>query len=254
MIAALAVEWLKLRRSLAARVATLMLSVVPAVMALAFVRVAARGGSDALAAKASALIRGHGWAAYADALVQIFASAGLLGMGIVVIWCFAREFAEGTVVSLYATVVSRVQVAAAKLLVLTAWCLAVAVLVGLVAILIGVAGGLGLPAGSDVVVLGRVVVLAALTGLLALTAAVVACLGRGYLAGVAGLLGMVTAAQIAAVFGAGAWFPWSVPGYWAVGSAGGAPAVPESRLMVVPLTTALAALWTLGWWRRCRLA
>lgn len=216
MIAALAVEWLKFRRSVVARVATFVLLVVPAGIALAFVRAAASGGSDALATKASALIRGHGWTAFADALTQIFASAGILGMGIVVVWCFAREFAEGTVVSLYATVITRVQVAGAKLIILAGWCAVVDVVLGPAAFLVGLMGGLGPPTSHDLVLLGRVVVLAGLTGLLSLSAPVITCLGRGYLVGFAGLLGMVVAAQLAALSSAGGWFPWSVPGLWAV--------------------------------------
>jgi ABC-2 type transport system permease protein len=253
--AALTVEWLKLRRSRVPLVTAIVLLVLPAVMAALFLGMAANDGSDAMSMKAQALVTRGGWPGFVDALTQVYASAGLLGMGVVVAWCFGREFADGTVVSLFASATPRESVAAAKLAVLTWWSTGVSAALVPSALLVGLAAGLGLPDSQALLAVARVALLSALTGLSALTVALFASLGRGYLPAFGGLVGLVAAAQVAAVAGAGGWFPYAVPGLWAVASATPAlVAVPGWHLLVVPCWAAVIGAATVSWWRRAQLA
>ncbi len=64
-----------------------------------------------MSAKAALLLPGVGWAGYLGGLIQIYATAGVVGSGIVVGWCFGREYADRTVVSLYASATPRTAVA-----------------------------------------------------------------------------------------------------------------------------------------------
>jgi ABC-2 type transport system permease protein len=254
MRAALIVEWLKMRRSRVPRVAAIALLVLPAVMAALFLGMSGRGGNDAMTLKAEALVTRGGWAGFLDVLLQIYASAGLLGMGVVVAWSFGREYADCTVGSLYGSATPREVVAAAKLVVLTVWCLGLSVVLAPAAVLVGLAGGLGPPEAEAVAGVTRAVGLSALTGLLSLTVAAFASMGRGYLPAFGGLVGLVAAAQVAAVAGAGQWFPYSVPGLWAAASASPAlEAVPTWHLVVVPCTAFAIGLGTLAWWRHAEL-
>ncbi len=256
MSAAFAVEWLKLRRSRVASVTTIVLLVVPCGLAAGFLSVAHGTGGGALTAKAGALLVGDGWTGYLSFLNEIFATGGLLGMGIVVAWCFGREFAERTVVSLYACAISRDQVAAAKFAVLSVWSAAICLLLPPVALLTGLITGLGAPGAGELAAIGRLLVLAFMTALLALTVGVPASAGRGYLPAFGAIVGLVVAAQVAVLVGAGAWFPYSAAGLWAAsGPAGaaGVPAVPTWHLVVVPLTAIAALTATVGWWRRAEL-
>jgi len=150
MRAALVVEWLKMRRSRVPRVAAIALLVLPAVMAALFLGMSGGGGSDAMTLKAEALVTRGGWAGFLDVLLQIYASAGLLGMGVVVAWCFGREYADRTVGSLYGSATPREVVAAAKLVVVTVWCLGLSVLLAPAAVLVGLAAGLGPPDAAAV--------------------------------------------------------------------------------------------------------
>ncbi len=253
MSAAYAVEALKLRRSRVVAVVTLALLLVPALLARAFLIAAERGGADPMSAKASLLLPGPGWAGYLGGLIQIYATAGVVGSGIVVGWCFGREYADRTVVSLYASATPRTSVAWAKLVLLAAWSAAVGIGVAAAAGVIGIAAGLGLPDAADGRVLGRLAVLAVLSGLLALPVALPASIGRGYLPAIGGLMVLVVAAQVAMVAGAGTWWPWSVAAVWAMGTDAGMEPVAAVWLAVVPLVTALAAFVTVAWWRRAEV-
>lgn len=253
--AAYVVEWLKLRRSRVPRVTAAALLVLPAVMAALFLAMADRDRGDAMSLKAQALVTRDGWAGYLDALTQIYASAGLLGMGVVVAWCFGREYADRTVASLFGSATPRESVAAAKLAVLAVWCTGVSLALFPAALLVGLGAGLGLPDAEALAGLIRLAVLSLLTGLSALTIALFASVGRGYLPAFGGLVGLVAAAQIAVVAGAGGWFPYAAPGLWAVASA--TPTlgtVPVWHLLLVPCSAAVVGALTVAWWRRAELS
>jgi ABC-2 type transport system permease protein len=185
--------------------------------------------------------------------MQIYATAGVLGVGIVVGWCFGREYADRTVVSLYASATPREAMARAKLVLLTLWATAVGLAAVLVTLLIGLATGLGMPGDGDWHTAGRMTIMVVLSGLLALPVAMVASVGRGYLPAVGGLLGLVVLAQVATIAGAGGWWPWSVPAVWAMGPEAGMPAVAAARLLVVPAVALAGAVATVRWWRRAEV-
>ncbi|MEP6649351.1 MAG: ABC transporter permease [Lapillicoccus sp.] len=254
MRAASRVELLKVRRSRVPAVATVVVLLAPPLLAWAFLAAGRTNGVDPLRAKASALALGDGWLGYLNGLTQIAATGGFVGIGIVATWCFGREFADHTVVSLYASATSRRAVAAAKLVVLTGWGFSVSVLAAPVALGIGLLAGLGGPDAAALTALGRLSVLLALTGLLALIVGLFASVGRGYLAGFGGLIGVVVAPQLAIVAGAGAWFPWSAPALWALTPLNSAfVPMPTWHLIVVPLTALVTSGLTLAWWQTAEL-
>ncbi len=255
MGAAYVVEWLKLRRSRVPRVTAGLLLVVPAVMAALFLAMADMDRGDAIGLKAQALVTRDGWAGYLDAMTQIYASAGLLGMGVVVAWCFGREYADHTVASLFGSATPRESIAAAKLAVLALWCTGVSLALVPAALLVGLGAGLSLPDDDALAGLVRLAVLSMLTGLSALTIALFASIGRGYLPAFGGLVGLVAAAQVAVVAGVGGWFPYAIPGLWAVASA--TPTlgtVPVWHLLFVPCSAAVVGALTVAWWRRAELS
>ncbi|MEP7054316.1 MAG: ABC transporter permease [Actinomycetota bacterium] len=255
MHAAYHVELLKLRRGRVPAVASVVVLLAPPLLAWAFLAAAQANRGDPLSAKAAAMALGVGWAGYLNGLTQIAATGGFVGIGIVVAWCFGREFADYTVVSLYASATSRHTVAAAKLVVVTGWAAVVAVVAAPVALVIGLLAGLGSPDTATFAALGRLAVLLAATGMLALVVALFASLGRGYLAGFAGLAAIVVAPQLAIVAGIGAWFPWSAPALWAITPLNPTlTAIPTWHLIVVPLTALVTSALTLAWWQTAELS
>lgn len=253
MSPAYAVEALKLQRSRVVLVATLTLAVVPAAMARGFLAAAEQAGNDPASIKARAMLPGTGWTGYLGGAMQIYATAGVIGVGIVVAWCFGREYADRTVVSLYASATPREAVAAAKLVLLALWATATGLLAVLAIWMLGLVSGLGMPDDDAWRTLARLAALAVLSGLLALPVAVAASVGRGYLPAVGGLLVLVVLAQVATIAGAGGWWPWSVPAVWAMGPDAGLPAIAAARLFVVPTVALACAVLTVRWWRRAQV-
>jgi ABC-2 type transport system permease protein len=102
--------------------------------------------------------------------------------------------------------------------------------------------------------LGRQLAVGVLTAGLALVAALAASLGRGLLPGIASVIAVVVLAQIAAITGAGGWFPFATVGLWAttLGSDLFASVSALQLSMVVP--TAAVLVWlTIQCWRRLQL-
>ena len=77
----------------------------------------------------------------------------------------------------------------------------------------------------------------------------VASAGRGYLAAFGGLIGLIVAAQVAVLAGAGAWFPLSSPALWAADSPT-MGSVSIGQLALVPIMSLAAASATVAWWQQ----
>ena len=247
MRAALATESMKFVKARVPAVTSVMLTLGIAVLCAAMLR-ALDSGDPQLVAKLGALADPGGWVGFVLAASQITAIAGLLGFGVALSWLFGREFADGTVTGLFALPVGRGTIAAAKLVVYLAWSVAVAVLLAGALVLLGLVAGLG-PVPSDAVpILGRLVVVTLLTALLGIPAAWAATVGRGLMAGIGTIVGIVVVAQVAVFSGIGAWFPFSSPGVWATG----AP-VSSGQLALVAPVTLIAGVLVVVSWRRLQL-
>ncbi|MHA7264377.1 ABC transporter permease [Arthrobacter sp. TMN-37] len=181
---------------------------------------------------------------------------GLLGFGVVAGWVFGREFTDGTVGSLFLAAVSRTATAAAKLLLVLAWSGAVAVALTATLLAAGsITGTAGSAAGAGIFALAaKFLLITAATALLALPAAWAATLGRGYLAAIGAVIGIVVVAQLAAMTGLGGWFPFSAPGLWASQGGIGTDATTAVQVLLSVPVGALAAGLTLRSWRRLTLS
>ncbi|WP_020389818.1 ABC transporter permease [Kribbella catacumbae] len=247
MTPALVTELIKLARGTVPRATTAIL-VLGVSLICSSMLLATNTGDPQIAAKLGALIDPGGWAGYLTIAAQVTAAAGLLGCGVVLSWMFGREFGDGTITGLFAIPVSRPTIAAAKLLVYLAWLLFCSAALLAALLVFGLAFGLG-PIPADVLpALGRQFVLAVLTGVIAMPVAWAATIGRSILAGIAVAVGILVLSQIAAIAGAGQWFPFSVPALWAISTD-----VPSTHLtLVIPVVLASAGLAMLSW-RRLQL-
>lgn len=254
MVTAVRVEGLKLRRSAVCWWTAAIVGIgVPALTA-GFVA-AARGPAEApLAIKVNAMLIGQGWAAYLGLLAQVLSVAMLLGAGMVVAWCFGREFTDHTVTDLFALATSRPAIAAAKCVVVFVWAVAVTGLT--LAAAVALAPVAGLP-GVSINVLqpaGKVLIVGVSGALLAYPLAFLASVARGYLPAVGGLILVVVATQVLTVAGVGAWFPYAASSLWAgMGGAAAAAAVGPHHLLLIPVTGAAGIVWTIWWWGRMQV-
>lgn len=251
--AAIDTETRKFLRAPVPRAAAAMLVGGIALICLAMV-LAAEYGDPQAAAKLGPAVAEGGWTALLSAAAQITAVGGLIGFGVVLAWSFGREFNDGTISGLFALPVSRPQLAGAKFAVFGLWSFAVSAALVLALLGCGLGLGLGLPDGSAAALLGRQLAVGVLTAGLALVAALAASLGRGLLPGIASVIAVVVLAQIAAITGAGGWFPFATVGLWAttLGSDLFASVSALQLSMVVP--TAAVLVWlTIQCWRRLQL-
>lgn len=255
MRTALQIEWLKLRRSRVAQVATAVLvGFLPAVAA-AFMAVYSSGGDSQLVAKVATMVSGATWADYLAMIGQLTSMGALLTVGVVVCWVYGREFADGTVVGLFALPISRARVAWAKGIVVLGWGLATSVLGVLVALPLGLLLGLDAATTGEVArAAAKPVAVAALTTSLTLPLALVSSAGRGYLPGIGALLGIVVVTQIVTTIGAGAWFPWAAPGLWSgLGGSALAADVSALQLLLAFLVGVAGLALSARWWQQCEV-
>jgi ABC-2 type transport system permease protein len=249
--AAFAVEWLKLRRSRLSWLTAAIVGVGVPLLTAGFVASATHGPADSpLAIKVNSMLVGEGWLAYLGLLAQMLSVAMLLGVGIVVAWCFGREFSDRTITALYALPTSRATIAAAKFGVVMVWSMVVILLVVGIAFALAPVADIPAPSAAALGPAGKVLVVGVNGALLAYPLAFVASAGRGHLPAVAGLILIVVATQILTVIGVGAWFPYAATSLWAgMGGAAAAAMIAPHHLILIPLTAAAGVVATVWWWR-----
>ncbi|RLV56300.1 ABC transporter permease [Aeromicrobium phragmitis] len=246
---ALRVEFRKSLASPVLRAITVFVVVGIALLSGALVS-AALAGNAQVTAQLGHLAGTTGWPLLTGLVAQVTAAGGLLAFGVALSWMFGREFAEGTIAGLFGLPVTRASIAAAKLLVYAGW--VVGVSAGLVILVAGAGMALGLGTVDAGVIesLARQFILTVLSGLLAVPAAWAATLGRGYLPGVAGTIGLLALAQIAVVADTrvAAWLPIAAPALWAL-----FPDQVDHWQLLAALAVPLAfGVLTIRSWRRLR--
>jgi len=252
--AAISAELIKVRRAVmlwATAVAFVVAAMVGAFFMFVLQDPARARSLGLLGAKAQLSGGTADWPGYFALVAQIVGVGGMLLFGMILIWLFGREFADGTAKDLLALPTSRAAVVLAKLVVAMVWSLLLTV--ELVAVSLPLGAVLGLGGWSTQVLLNGVGVILAtsfLTVMLATTYALAASWGRGYLAAVATLFVTAITAQIVSAVGYGAWFPWAVPSLISgVAGADQATTGPAAILSVIVVGAAASAA-TVLWWQR----
>jgi ABC-2 type transport system permease protein len=251
--AALAVEALKLRRSVVARLASgLLVVLVPlgSVGTVALARSPRAVGPTA--AKLADYATGDLTTTHLVVCAQILSVAALVAGGFFVAWSFGRELESGTAGALFGLAVPRGTVALAKCLVTLAWiagCLVLTVSVT-VAASAAVAAGSGASFEAWPGVLTALVA-GLLGGGLALPFAWVATSTRSQLGTVGALVGVIATTQIVVLLGGGSWFPYAAPSLWTgMGGPDAAAAVGLPHLLLAAAVTPLAIAAVVHAWRR----
>ena len=253
-LAALWAESLKARRSKVPWLTALGFSLAPLMDGLFMVilKDPERARSMGLISAKAQLTAGVAdWPTFLAVLAQATAVGGGVLFALVTAWVFGREFADGTVKDLLALPTPRTAIVAAKFLVVAFWGTALTALVLVLGLGVGVA--VGLPGWSSALLVratGELAATACLTLALMPPVALLASIGRGYLAPVGWAMLTLFLAQIVAATGWGSWFPWSVPPLFA-GLAGPRSAqLGTHSYALVAVTLAAGLAGTFAWWRR----
>lgn len=254
LLPALSVEFLKSRRSRVPWVVAAGFSLAPIVGGLFMVILKDPEGArqlGLLGAKAQLTAGTADWPTFVNLLAQAVAVGGGILFAFLFAWLFGREFADRTVRGLLANPTPRWAIVCAKIIVGATWGVAITTWVLALGMVIGEL--VGLPGWSRDVVLGGIGGAAAagvLTIALQTLTAYFAGVGRGYLLALGWAVLAIFLAQIFAVLGWGAWFPFSVPAI-VTGAAGpSAEAVSAGGFAIVGLTALLGLVATIAWWER----
>jgi ABC-2 type transport system permease protein len=191
------------------------------------------------------------WPTYLGLVSQAMAVGGGILFAFLATWVFGREFADRTVRGLLAIPTPRWAIVVAKTIVVAAWGLAISAWVTVLGFAIGAV--VSIPGWSPALAwssLGSLAAIAAMTVGLQTTTALVASAGRGYIPPLGWAVLTIAAAQILAVLGHGAVFPWAVPAIVS-GAAGPDGEVATAVSYVIVAVTVLVGLAaTIAWWER----
>lgn len=186
------------------------------------------------------------WPTYLGLFGEIIAAGGFILFVLIVSWIFGREFVDGTLKDMLAVPIQRSSILLAKFVVAAIWSVALTVIIFVVGLIMGAV--IKLPGGSIGVVVHGVVLLT-VTALLAIAVtlpfAFFASAGRGYLLpiGLAVLILMMT--NVVAIIGWGEYFPWAVPGLYAMGKS----PLTAISYWIVFVTGLVGMIGTYLWWK-----
>lgn len=248
--AALAAEWLKLRRARVPWAAAVLL--VAGTLGITLAARSATDGQGAAAAKARLLLAASGpypW----GAATQVTAVGALLAVGVAFGWLHGQEFEEGRLETLFARPVSRAAVASAKVVLQAAWTVGVGLALVAGTALLALATAERFEPG-DLLLAGRLLAVVLLDGCLASLCVLAAVAARSTLGALGAAVVIVAAAQVLVLLGVGPWLPLTAPGLWAAE----ARPVVDGELAVglagAVLLGALAAAATVLVWARRDIA
>lgn len=186
------------------------------------------------------------WRAYLGLFSMIIAAGGFLLFSLVTSWVFGREFADSTLTDMLAVPVQRSSILLAKFVVVAAWSAMLTVVILTAGLMTG--AFIKLPGGSaSVIVQGStlVMVTAGLAMVVTMPFAFLASLSRGYLLPIGGAILAIMLANVAGLAGWGEYFPWGVPGLYAMAES----PLPLASYWIVLLTRLAGMLATDLWWK-----
>jgi ABC-2 type transport system permease protein len=163
---------------------------------------------------------------------------------------FGREFADGMITGLFALPVGRGRIALAKIVVHLTWTACAGLLLAAGVLVLGLLLGYGMPDAATRSGLGRLVVLAVLTGLIVTPVAWIATVAHSVFAGIGGTVALVVLAQVGALSGAEGWMPLAAPALWAMSDG---TAVTAGQLLLVGAVPLVFSLLTCQTWSRLQL-
>jgi len=186
------------------------------------------------------------WPTYLGLFGQIIAAGEFFLLVLAISWVFGREFADGTLKDMLAVPVQRSSILLGKFIVVAVWSAMLTLVIFIAGLVMGAV--IKLPGGSIRVILqgsALVLITACLVIAVVMPFALFASVGRGYLLpmGVAVLALMM--ANLVAIVGWGAYFPWAVPGLYAQGKS----SLPPISFWIVFLTGLAGMIATYLWWK-----
>lgn len=185
------------------------------------------------------------WPTYLGLAGQMVAAGGFFMFVIVVSWIFGREFSDGTLKDMLAVPIPRWTILVSKFIVSFLLAMIMTLVIAIISFVMGLI--IELPqASTDIILQGFFLVV--ITGLLVIPVvfpfALFASIGRGVLLPLGMAILTLIMANVIAVAGWGDFFPWCVPGLYAMGS----NLLPQLSYWIVVFTGFAGMVATYLWW------
>jgi ABC-2 type transport system permease protein len=159
----------------------------------------------------------NSWKGYLEIINQIIAVLGVIGFAFVTSWIFGREYMDQTITDILALPIKRTSIVNAKFIISFLWCAVLSIVLFLTAILMGKI--VDIP-GWTAELISEYMKAYFLTSLyiilLNTVIGYISSASKGIVAPLGFTLLMVIIAQFTAIAGWGPYFPWSIPGVFAV--------------------------------------
>ena len=212
-------ELMKLKRSMVVKITFALFIFIPVMMGVLMYlsmhpELAAKLGI--VGAKAQ-FFSENSWIGFLDIINQLIAVLGIIGFGFITSWVFGREYIDHTMTDLLALPVSRSHIIYGKHLVLFIWCTLLALALFTSAVITGFA--FGIPEFSKEIIFQYFTHFMTITLLIIMLnplTALITSSTKGIFAPIGFVIIMVILAQFSALGGFGAFFPFSIPGVFAV--------------------------------------
>jgi ABC-2 type transport system permease protein len=189
------------------------------------------------------------WKGYLEIINQIIAVLGVIGFSFVTSWVFGREYMENTITDILALPTKRSAIVIAKLSIVFLWCSCLAVILMLSALCIGKL--ISIP-GWSVEILMEYTKAYFLTSVYIISLntiiAYISSASKGIVAPLGFTILVIIIAQFTAIAGWGSYFPWSIPGVFAVSKSTDMHLIPASYVILV-ITSTVGLIATLLHWK-----
>lgn len=201
-------------------------------------------------AKAS-MFSDNSWSSYFLVLNQSVAVIGLIGFGFICTWVFGREHIDHTFKDILALPVSRHSFVAAKLILVLLWCILLSLVMFISGLVVGKLAGVN---SWDATTLSKAASGFFSTGflcvLLITPVALITSIGRGIFLPLVFIIFTVFTAQFAAIGGAGAYYPWAIPGINTIPADSTEISLEPASYIILGLTGIAAYMGTVLWWKK----
>ncbi|HBS85943.1 MAG: hypothetical protein A2W91_08690 [Bacteroidetes bacterium GWF2_38_335] len=197
------------------------------------------------------ILKTNDWQGYFNLVHQSCSSLGLIGFGFIAAWVFGREYTDRTIREMLVLPIPRASYVYAKLLLVALWSLMLVSIMYLVFIVIGM--NLGLEGWNNHAFIDfntRYFVAALLTVLLSTPIVFISSVTRGFFAPIGFVFLTMMLAQFAGVAGVGPYFPWSVPGLYAMNQAAEGMQITAASFVIVGIFSVIGLMGTLWYWRK----
>ena len=190
------------------------------------------------------------WISYFEILTQVIGIGGVVLFGFVASWIFGREYSDNTAKDLIALPVPRTSIIHAKFITYLAWCLALAMSCMVIGLGMGAILRLEGYSGELLTANLKIYTVTTLTTIaLGPPVALIALIGRGYLAPLGFVIFTLMFAQIIAALGVGSYFPWSIPALYSGAAGEYKEALNAASYIILGLTSIAGYIATALYWK-----